>query len=121
MTCLDVRFVEVRVENGHLEGERLAVVLEEQHRDDLLADIALGGILLLWPRHRLDIRIAEKIAQERARFLQVGFRYVDLKIVRAVAVFGVERQNPLLLLADIELGHVRPLRARDEAYFWVPE
>ena len=52
----------------------LLVVVDEQDADELLADIDLGGVLLLRPRHHADLGIAEhalEIGVELPDFLNV--------------------------------------------------
>ena len=63
-------------EDRHLELERAIIVLvvDEQHADELLADIDLGGIVLLRPWHDADLGIAEyalEIGVELSDFLNV--------------------------------------------------
>src|SRR5882757_503392 len=67
---------QVFLENRHLELERAIVVLviDEQHPDELLADIDLGGVVLFRPWHDADLRIAEytlEIGVELPDFLNV--------------------------------------------------
>ena len=67
---------QIFLEDRHLELERAIVVLviDEQHADELLADIDLGGVVLLRPRHDADLGIAEyalEIGVELPDFLNV--------------------------------------------------
>ena len=52
--------VEIAAQDRHLEVIRPLVVfvVDEQHADEFVADIDLGGIVLLRPRHDADARIA---------------------------------------------------------------
>src|SRR3954471_10901797 len=70
---------EIVLEDRHLELERAIVVLvvDEEHTDEFLADIDLGGIILLRPRHDADLGIAEYALQVRVElpdFLDVHGR-----------------------------------------------
>src|SRR5580700_3556577 len=58
--------------NGHLKIVAALVVLivYEQHADEFLADIDLGGIILLGPRHDTQLGVAEQA-------LHVGFQLAD--------------------------------------------
>ena len=67
---------EVVLEDRHLELERAIIVLvvDEEHTDEFLADINLGGIILLRPRYDADLGIAEyalRIRVELPNFLDV--------------------------------------------------
>ena len=67
---------QIFLEDRHLKLERAIVVLviDEQHADELLADIDLGGVVLLRPRHDADLGIAEhalEIGVELPDFLNV--------------------------------------------------
>src|SRR6185312_5174261 len=58
---------EIVLEDRHLELERAIVVLvvDEENADELLADIDLGRVILLRPRHDADLGIAEYALQIR--------------------------------------------------------
>src|SRR4051812_20094377 len=67
---------EIVLEDRHLELERAIVVLiiDEEHTDEFLADIDLGGIILLRPRHDANPGVAEnalEIGVELPDFLNV--------------------------------------------------
>src|SRR6202040_731603 len=67
---------QIVLENRHLELKRAVVVfiIDEQHADEFLTDIDLGGIVLLRPRHHANLGIAEKafeIGVELPDFLNV--------------------------------------------------
>ena len=67
---------QIVLEDRHLELERAVVVfiVDEQHADEFLADIDLGRIVLLRPRHHADLGIAEQaleIGVELPDFLNV--------------------------------------------------
>ena len=67
---------QIVLEDRHLELERAIVVLvvDKEHADELFADIDLGGIVLLRPRHDTDLGIAEhalEIGVEFSDFLNV--------------------------------------------------
>ena len=67
---------QIVLEDRHLELERAIVVLviDEQHADELLANIDFSGIVLLRPRHHADLRITEyalEISVELPDFLNV--------------------------------------------------
>ena len=64
------------LEDRHLEIVRAVVVLvvDEQHADELLADIDLGRVVLLRPRHHANLGVAEhalEIGVELPDFLNV--------------------------------------------------
>jgi hypothetical protein len=52
-------------QDRHLEIVRPLVVfiVDEQHTDELIADIDFGGIVLLRPRHHADARIGEQLLE----------------------------------------------------------
>ena len=54
--------LQVGAEDRHLEivGALVVLVVHEQHADELLADIDLGGIILLRPRPYLNARVVEQ-------------------------------------------------------------
>ena len=56
---------EIVFQDRHLELERTVVVLvvDEQDADEFLADVDLGGIILLRARHHANFRIAEQTLQ----------------------------------------------------------
>src|SRR5262245_32591683 len=64
--------LQIRAEDRHLEivGAFRVLVVDEQHADELLADIDLGGVVLLRPRHHADARVAEQP-------LQIGLDLAD--------------------------------------------
>src|SRR5712691_12327059 len=57
--------LQIGVEDGHLEivGALAVLVVDEQDPDEFFADIDLGGIFFLRPRHHPDARIAEQSLQ----------------------------------------------------------
>jgi hypothetical protein len=67
---------QVVLEDRHLELERAIIVLivDKQDADELLADIDLGGVILLRARHYANLGIAEhtlEIGVELPDFLNV--------------------------------------------------
>src|SRR6478609_5892912 len=67
---------QILFEDCHLKLERAIVVLviDEQHADELLADIDFSGVVLFRPRHDADLWIAEyalEISVEFPDFLNV--------------------------------------------------
>src|SRR5262245_50788833 len=67
---------QILLENRHLKLERAIVILviDEQHADELLADIDLSGVVLFRPRNNADLRFAEyalEIGVELPDFLNV--------------------------------------------------
>src|SRR5512144_2880320 len=74
--CASPDVGQIFLEDRHLELERAIVVLviDEQHADELLADIDFGGVVLFRPRHDTDLGIAEyalEIGVELPDFLNV--------------------------------------------------
>ena len=67
-------FYSEKVPLGSIVISIVILVIDEQHADELLADIDLGGIVLLRPRHDADLGIAEyalQIRVELSHFLDV--------------------------------------------------
>src|ERR1700761_264132 len=81
---------QVVLEDRHLELER-AIVVFEQHADELVTDIDFGGIVLFRPRRDPDLRISEQaleISVELPDFLNVHGSLQSIRSVFSVADFG---------------------------------
>src|SRR5690349_15870454 len=87
MAVSDTPLGQVFGQDGHFEHERAVLVLVlEDHADELLADIDLGGVLLLRARDQRDARIGEGATQ-------VGFDLADGLLVHAYAPAAILRRN----------------------------
>jgi hypothetical protein len=69
-------FDQIVLEDRHLEleGAIIVLVVDEEHADELLADIDFSGIVLLGARHDTDLGIAKyalEIGVELPDFLNV--------------------------------------------------
>src|ERR1700757_3273144 len=90
---------QIVLEDRHLELERAIVVLviDEQHADELLADIDLGRIVLLRARHDPDLGIAEhalEIGVEFPDFLNVhGSLQIEFSVGAVLGRDGGNRQR----------------------------
>src|ERR1700760_4755700 len=71
-SAMSVLIDQIVFQNSHLELERAIVVLviDEQHADEFLANIDLGGIVLLGTRNHADFGVAEYT-------LEVGVEFPD--------------------------------------------
>src|SRR5882757_684739 len=60
---------QILFEDRHLELERAIIILvvDEQHADEFFADIDLGRVVLLRPRHHADLGIAEYAFEIRVK------------------------------------------------------
>jgi hypothetical protein len=92
---------EVVLEDRHLELERAIIVLvvDEEHTDEFLADIDLGGIILLRPRYDADLGIAEyalQIRVELPNFLDVhGKSPIEIWVGGVLGRDATNRQHEL--------------------------
>src|SRR6266699_557775 len=66
-TLRSFSLLQIGAEDRHLKIVRalLVLVVHEQNADELLADVDLGGILLLRPRHHPDAGVAEQALEVR--------------------------------------------------------
>ena len=73
-------FLDVGLEDRHLElvGPVIVLVIDEQHADEFLADINLGGIVLLRARHDADFWVAEQA-------LEISVELPDFRNVHGVS------------------------------------
>ena len=99
---------QILLEDRHLELERAIVVLviDEQHADELLADIDLRRIVLLRPRHDADFRIAEQT-------LEIGVKLPDFLNVHGSLQYDLMVFGKCLGRDD---ATARPFRLRQQSY-----
>jgi hypothetical protein len=90
--------VEIAAQDRHLEVIRPLVVfvVDEQHADEFVADIDLGGIVLLRPRHDADARVAEQL-------LEVGVEFLDFLYVSCFCCAtrgSADESNPFVQISS---------------------
>jgi hypothetical protein len=76
---------EIVFEDRHLELIRAIVVLviDEQHADEFLADINLGGIVFFRTRHDSDFLIAERALEISVELSDFGNVHGNLQMMMA--------------------------------------